>query len=44
MTFAHRKRARKRMLMRLEHIDTDERVHKQEMKRAIKQEGELNIF
>ena len=43
-TFGRRKRARKRMLTRLEHIDMDEREYKQEMKKAIKQEGELTIF
>ena len=44
MTFRRRKRARKRMLTRLEHIDMDEREYKQEMKRAIKQEGELTKY
>ena len=32
------------MLTRLEHIDMDEREYKQEMKRAIKQEGELTKY
>ena len=39
----HRERAR-RMQERLDEIDKDEKVLKQEMKRAIKKEGDLKIF
>ena len=43
MNDVHRERAR-RMQERLDEIDKDEKVLKQEMKRAIKKEGDLMIF
>ena len=43
ITVVHRERAR-RMQERLDEIDKDEKVFKQEMKRAIKKEGDLKIF
>ena len=43
MNDVHRERAR-RMQERLDEIDKDEKVLKQEMKRAIKKEGDLKIF
>ena len=43
LTVVHRERAR-RMQERLDEIDKDEEVFKEEMKRAIKKEGDLKIF